>query len=820
MEATAAVKTRLVEPSLANALPYFLPLTVFPLVVVAVLEGGWWIAGPFVFQALASRFDSVFGVEERSMDPDRTVEGQLFLYKLSAWTWALLWPATLVFSLWQILVVGHLAAWEALLVALALTTVGQSIFIVGHELIHRRSLWERRVAEVLLSSASFPTYATEHVYIHHPLVCTPGDPGSPTRGQTLWKYLPREVKANIVGSWLFERDRLARRQLPAWHYTNAFWRYLILFAFWYGLVYWMGGLWAVLVYATLCFGTIFSMKVSNYVQHYGLRRIRLPNGRYETVKPRHAWSADHKFTNWLYYNMQRHADHHTASNRRYPLLQHYGENDSPQLPGTYAEMAGLAVFPKRWFQVMDPLLDRQRAMFYPEIDDWSAYDSPAFADRPEAFEAIAEIHAAAPRFAAWINRSPELLDGLKRKEFMDLDLPDGFGPDPEFEKVARRGLARLYWTRELGVAEMMEQLSDSPVQDAGEAVDAARQWSNDKVFQIGMHTMRGNLAPTEAGTALSHAAEATIAFVLTAACEDFAERSTPERGSSIAAVALGDLGSGEAAPGVDLDLLFLYEGGPGEHFEALCRRFHKALRALSRHSLLFAPIPRGWKPHTLRSLAEFADYHRTVGPAGELRELARGRCVFVSGDPEIRTRFEAVRGEALAGSPARNTQLTALSQSAATTAEPGLTSFETVPGGLRDVERAARFLQLTHADSVPDVLAEGAAPIFTAAGAKGLIPGPAAERLSAAYQLWRNLRGILRLVADDAFVEEAASPQVKGVIAAACGCEDFTMLGGHIRETAAHAAADIAAIEGMAPPGSLPLAAPQDPATTGPSRAQ
>ena len=286
-----------------------------------------------------------------------------------------------------------------------------------------------------------------------------------------------------------------------WHYTNPFWRYAIETAFWYGLIYWMGGAWAVVIFAVLCLGVVFSMKISNYLQHYGLRRIRLPSGKFERVQPWHSWSAARKVDNWLFFNMQRHPDHHAAAGRRYPLMQHHGGDMSPQLPGGYGKMFGLVLFPRRWFKTMDPLVDQWRARFYPQVEDWTAYDSPAFAARPDAFEAIEAILDAAPRLGEWINRAPELLDNLGAKEFTDLDLPDGFGPDPEFEALARRGLARVYWTHEFGVAEMMEQIAEIPVQGIEEAVEIARNWSNDKVFQIGVHTMRGNLTPVEAGKA-------------------------------------------------------------------------------------------------------------------------------------------------------------------------------------------------------------------------------------------------------------------------------------------------------------------------------
>ncbi len=226
--ASIAAGGRAVEPSVANALPHFAPLLLFPLVVCAAMFGGWWIAGPFAFFMLASPFDRLLGLEERNMDPATTRESQLFLYNLSLWVWGAFWPAIFVFALWQMLVGGRLSLWEVALIAGILVMVAQTVFVVGHELVHRRAPWERRLGEFLLASVSYPHYATEHVYIHHPRVCTPLDPGSAPKGVSFWEYLPREVLSNIVGAWRFERRRLTRRQLPPWHHTNAFWRYAVL----------------------------------------------------------------------------------------------------------------------------------------------------------------------------------------------------------------------------------------------------------------------------------------------------------------------------------------------------------------------------------------------------------------------------------------------------------------------------------------------------------------------------------------------------------------------------------------------------------------
>ncbi len=531
------------------------------------------------------------------------------------------------------------------------------MFIVGHELIHRRSLWERRVGEFLLASASYPQYATEHIYIHHALVGMPMDLGSAPKGQSIWNYFPHEVASNLTGAWRVERERLARRGLAVWHYTNPFWRYAIETGAWYALIYWMGGIWAILVFAALCLVVVFSMKLSNHIQHYGLRRVRLPSGRFERTLPRHSWSANYKSSNWMFYNTQRHPDHHAASNRRFPVLQHCGEDDSPQLPGSYGKLFWLAVFPSRWFRKIDPLVDEWRARFYPGIEDWSAYDSPAFAARPDSFEAIDEIFGIAPRLVRWIDRAPELLDTLQDREFTDLDLPRGFGPDPEAEAIARRGLARLYWTHEYSISEMRQQIADVPVVGLDDSIETVRNWSNGKAFQIGVHTLRGNLSPIEAGTALSNIAEASIASVLAAVAEDFAER----RGART------DGGLAAAVPGAAIDMLFVHDGGEAVYYESLCREFADALRALSERCLVFAP---GGSERPVRSLARFEELGHDAGASGELLDLTRARCIFTAGDPTVGVGFDAARRAILADGAARDALIADLRKPSADAPEP------------------------------------------------------------------------------------------------------------------------------------------------------
>ena len=113
--------------------------------------------------------------------------------------------------------------------------------------------------------------------------------------------------------------------------------------------------WAVLPYlavqAVLGFCLLESV---NYLEHYGLLRERLPDGRYERVAPRHSWNSDNTVSNLLLFQLQRHSDHHANPLRRYQTLRHFDE--APELPSGYATMIVTCWFPRVWRRIMDARL--------------------------------------------------------------------------------------------------------------------------------------------------------------------------------------------------------------------------------------------------------------------------------------------------------------------------------------------------------------------------------------------------------------------------------------------------------------------------------
>ena len=271
---------------------------------------------------------------------------------------------------------------------------------------------------------------------------------------------------------------------------------------------------------------------------------------------------------------------------------------------------------------------------------------------------------------------------------------------------------------------MTQEIADIPVVSVDDTVETVRNWSDGKAFQVAVHAIRDNLTQAEAGIALSNIAEASIAAVLTAVEEDFAARRSAGAGGGLAVAVLGDLASREAAFGTPIDILCVHDGGEAAHYESLCREFADALRALSEGSLLFPPVPPGQRIRPVRSLDAFGEHHRTRGIADELLELTRARGIFACGDAEVAARFDAARRAVLADGAVRGTLVAELRKPAGAAPKPGIASIGDMRGGHRDIERAARLLQLAHGADDPEDPALTATAILETAGKAGTVsPG-------------------------------------------------------------------------------------------------
>ena len=223
---------------------------------------------------------------------------------------------------------------------------------VAHELIHKDTALERTAGGLLLTSVGYHGFKIEHIRGHHVHVSTPEDASSSRFGQSLWHFLPRALLRNTANAWKLEAQRLAKLGRRWWSADNELLRWsalwlvmLAAFGAWLG----PAGLAFFIVQG---FIAACSLEIINYIEHYGLERVRLPDGRYERTTHLHSWNSDYLISNLLLFHLQRHSDHHETPRRRYQNLLHHA--DSPQLPGGYAAMFLLALCPPLWFRIVDP----------------------------------------------------------------------------------------------------------------------------------------------------------------------------------------------------------------------------------------------------------------------------------------------------------------------------------------------------------------------------------------------------------------------------------------------------------------------------------
>ena len=241
--------------------------------------------------------------------------------------------------------------WAYLFLALGTGFNSGGAILLGHELGHKNNRADRIAAQVSNGLVGYGHFCIEHNVGHHVHVATPEDCASARMGESIYKFVRREIPGAFKRGWMHERERLAKLG------TGSFsWRNEILLSWLLTMV--IGGAliaafgWKIVPFLLIHhYYAWYGLTQANYVEHYGLMRQKLPTGRYESCKPRHSWNTNHIFSNLISFHLQRHSDHHANALRPYQTLRDF--EDLPRLPSGYPGSFGLAAFPWLWFRVMD-----------------------------------------------------------------------------------------------------------------------------------------------------------------------------------------------------------------------------------------------------------------------------------------------------------------------------------------------------------------------------------------------------------------------------------------------------------------------------------
>jgi len=322
--------------------------------IVAWRAGGgeaWLWLTPVVLYGIVPLLDSLLG--EDAANPPEALVPELEADRWYRWLTWLAVPAvwlTVVVAAWSAVEGG--LSWVGWL-GLALSTgwASGAGINAGHELGHKKDLLEVWLGRAALAPSGYGHFIVEHVRGHHRDVATPEDPASSRLGESYYAFMTREIPGAFRRAWALERERLSGQGLGPWHHANHNLRaWALSLVFWGPLLVWLGPalLPFILVQAVFAYSLL---SAANYVEHYGLRRERGADGRYERCAPRHSWNSNCVISNLLLYQLQRHSDHHAWPARRYQSLRHFDE--APQLPTGYYGMFLLAMVPPLWRRVMD-----------------------------------------------------------------------------------------------------------------------------------------------------------------------------------------------------------------------------------------------------------------------------------------------------------------------------------------------------------------------------------------------------------------------------------------------------------------------------------
>ena len=330
-------------------------LAPLPIMAVGLWQGGWWIAGGLIYMtAFAACLDHLIPLAAPDA-PERAEFPGSDALLVAVGLGSLI---ALPFAIWAVAGNSGLSAPGRVAAFLGFGMFfGQVTNPAAHELIHRgdkRLFWLGAAAYASLLNGH---HASAHRLVHHVHAATDLDPNSAKGDESFYRFLPRAYTFSFIRGLKSENALRARRN-GADAGLHPYAAYLAMSALWALAALGVAGLAGLAAWAAIGLYATAQLMLSDYVQHYGLRRARLPNGKWEAVAARHSWNAPHWFSSSVMLNAPRHSDHHAHPARPYPALRLPEADQAPWLPWSLPVACMVALVPPLWRRKMAPRLRR------------------------------------------------------------------------------------------------------------------------------------------------------------------------------------------------------------------------------------------------------------------------------------------------------------------------------------------------------------------------------------------------------------------------------------------------------------------------------
>ena len=215
--------------------------------------------------------------------------------------------------------------------------------IYGHELSHCKgfAFIISRMTMGLSGSAHF-CYA--HVYNHHLELASEDDPATAPRGRTIYGHYPLSYLGQSKFLYNMEKERLSRMGVPFISWQNRWIRGYLMAVPTVTLFFMAGGWIGMACLATIWGISNFELEALNYLEHYGLIRVKD-----QPIDYRHNWDNSTCFTAWFFIEIGRQADHHDRGETHFWELENVG---APNTGWGYFTIFALALVPPLWHWYM------------------------------------------------------------------------------------------------------------------------------------------------------------------------------------------------------------------------------------------------------------------------------------------------------------------------------------------------------------------------------------------------------------------------------------------------------------------------------------
>jgi len=228
---------------------------------------------------------------------------------------------------------------------------------VAHELGHRQITNERFLGKTLLLPALYMHFYIEHNFGHHLNAATPEDPATARYNQSVYSFWFTSIIRQYFKSWRIQKHLLKNINKSFFSFKNDMFWYLIFQPLYLIIVFIaFGNIGFVFALTSAIVGFVL-LETVNYIEHYGLLRLKTKSGRYERVREVHSWNSNHVIGRIVLYELTRHSDHHYKTSKKYQVLDCH--EDSPQMPFGYPTSMVLSLIPPLWFKIMNKRVPKE-----------------------------------------------------------------------------------------------------------------------------------------------------------------------------------------------------------------------------------------------------------------------------------------------------------------------------------------------------------------------------------------------------------------------------------------------------------------------------